>query len=249
MALIPSLTALASRLPQPLVNAIKPIAMPFLRRRMKRLFSSFLSPGDLAFDIGAHNGDMADVLLSLGARVVCVEPQPRCLRELERRFGGKKSVIIVGEGVGEHEGELALSECPDNPALSTFSDKWKTGRFSGVRWAGGAMAKITTLDSLISRFGTPRFCKIDIEGFEPQALRGLSTPVRHVSFEFTREFIDDARLCADRLCSLGDARFRFSRYSEFSLEPKEWLPASGLFREISMIKDPNLCGDIYARTE
>jgi len=33
-------------------------------------------------------------------------------------------------------------------------------------------------------YGLPHFCKIDVEGFEEQALAGLSRPLPVLSFEF-----------------------------------------------------------------
>ena len=50
---------------------------PFWRRgRLSRFYGQFLSPGDLAFDLGAHVGNRVRVFRRLGARVVAVEPQP-----------------------------------------------------------------------------------------------------------------------------------------------------------------------------
>ena len=40
----------------------------------------FLQPGDLVFDVGAHVGNKTEIYRSYGARVVCVEPQPGCVR-------------------------------------------------------------------------------------------------------------------------------------------------------------------------
>ena len=43
---------------------------------------------------------------------------------------------------------------------------------------------MTTLDTLVAEYGEPAFCKIDVEGFEVEALKGLSRPLRALSFEY-----------------------------------------------------------------
>jgi hypothetical protein len=67
------------------------------RRRaaaMDRLYGSFVRPGDLVFDVGAHIGDRVASFLRLGARVVAVEPQPSMVRALRLLYGRSKSVAI-----------------------------------------------------------------------------------------------------------------------------------------------------------
>lgn len=243
------LTGLATMLPPSLIRLLKPLAMPLVRKRMRCLYPQFISPGDLVFDVGAHTGDMAMIFLELGARVVCIEPQPSSVAELKRKFGNNPDVRIVDKGVGEHGGTLPLSVCSSAPSLSTFSAKWKTGRFSGRKWDQAIEVPVTTLESLVEQFGRPAFCKLDVEGFELQALRGLHSKIRHLSFEFTKEFLGDARLCASHLSSLGKASFNFSPYSEFRLNSEEWLGMDDLFRKLESVADRNLCGNIYVRLE
>jgi FkbM family methyltransferase len=54
-------------------RALKPSERKsFLEQR--QLLSSFISPGDLAFDVGANIGIRTEVMSSIGARVVAFEP-------------------------------------------------------------------------------------------------------------------------------------------------------------------------------
>ena len=62
---------------------------------------------------------------------------------------------------------------------------------------------MTTLDALMARFGAARFVKIDAEGAEPAILRGLSTPVPALSFEYLPGSLGQVEVCLERLSALG----------------------------------------------
>src|SRR5713226_3688386 len=74
------------------------------RQRARVFYRRFVRAGDLCFDIGAHLGDRAAHFLSLGARVVAVEPQPLLMKALKRRFGGDPRVTLVAAALGAAPG-------------------------------------------------------------------------------------------------------------------------------------------------
>jgi hypothetical protein len=63
------------------------------------------------------------------------------------------------------------------------------------------------LDELIDEHGLPAFCKIDVEGFEPEVLRGLSTPLPALAFEFHRDLPQATEASLARLEELGNYRY------------------------------------------
>jgi FkbM family methyltransferase len=210
---------------------------------------SLLRPGDLVFDVGAHVGNKANVFLAQGARVVCVEPQPRCIAALRHRFGKHDRVTIVAGGLGACAGNLTLSICSHADTISTFNEDWKKGRFAGHVWDKQVDVDVTTLDLLVEKYGQPHYCKIDVEGFELEILRGLSRPIRFLSFEYAIEFVSVTTGCVQRLVDLGYRRFNVSRGESARLALTEWVSAEGLLSWLRTETDPLAWGDVYATTD
>ena len=67
---------------------------PFNRRKLRRFYRSFVQPGDLCFDIGAHLGNRTQAFVDLGAQVVSVDPQPACMSFLQQKFGNHPNVHL-----------------------------------------------------------------------------------------------------------------------------------------------------------
>src|SRR6266487_4655497 len=162
------------------------------RRRagMQRLYGQFVRPGDLVFDVGAHVGDRIAAFRRLGARVVAVEPQSALVKTLKLLYGRDRAVAIEPVAVGRREGTIELKLNIDNPTVSTASEAFVRAAGGAPGWEGQAWTRairvpVTTLDALIARHGMPAFIKIDVEGFEAQALGGLTQPPAALSFEFT----------------------------------------------------------------
>ena len=158
-----------------------------------RFYSQFVHPGDLCFDVGANVGRRTHVLLQLDARVIAVEPQEQCMRRLRRRFGRNGRVTLVQHAVGEKPGQAQIQLC-DSHSLSSLSAEWiesvrASGRYAQCTWGGSVTIDVTTLDNLIGEYGRPAFIKLDVEGYEYEALKGLSQPVPCLCFEVTPEFV------------------------------------------------------------
>ncbi|WP_211103888.1 FkbM family methyltransferase [Skermanella pratensis] len=227
-------------------------ANPLRRRRSREFYGRFLGPGDLAFDIGAHLGDRVRAWRDLGARVVAVEPQPHLAAVLDRFHGHDPSVTLVPAALGAAPGSAELLINRRNPTLSTLSAEWAaevaaSPRFPGERWEERVTVEVTTLDALIAAHGVPRFCKIDVEGFERAVLDGLSRPIECLSFEFIPETPERALACLERLADLGPHRYNVALGEERRLLSGDWLDQGAIVDWLKSRRPADGSGDIYAR--
>jgi FkbM family methyltransferase len=230
--------------------------IPGRHRRMARFYGRFLGPGDLGFDIGAHVGSRVRAWRRLGARVLAVEPQPDCLRVLRLLFGRDRGVTIAPVAVGARAGRARLALSAATPTVSTLSPGWIESvtadpRFARVRWDRTVEVEVATLDDLIAVHGEPAFCKIDVEGYEVDALAGLTRPVRALSFEYLPPAHDAALAALDLVEKLGAAaggyRYNYAPVETMRLASEHWLDATDLVRLIERFRPLGRSGDVYAR--
>jgi FkbM family methyltransferase len=215
----------------------------------------FLDPGDLAFDVGAHVGDRTASFRRLGARVVCVEPQPRLDRLLRLIFRDDPGVVRVAALVGAApEGEALLRLNTANPTVATASSDFVDAAsgspgWEGQQWDDAVPRPMTTLDALAAAHGRPHFIKLDVEGFEAEALSGLSVPPRALSFEFTTIQREVALACLRRLSALGFRAFNACLGESMRLAYAAPVGADALAAWIAALPAPANSGDVYASLE
>ncbi|HOZ86646.1 MAG TPA: FkbM family methyltransferase [Bacteroidia bacterium] len=157
----------------------------FLER--KKFYASFLSANDLVFDVGANLGNRVEVFLSLKNKVIAVEPQSYCAAFLRTKFSNNITLLKIA--LGAKKDKMTMYINAGSSTISSLSKEWidsvKNSRFKDQQWNETEEVEVDTLDNLIAKYGVPGFIKIDVEGFEADVLKGLSSPVPMLSFEYT----------------------------------------------------------------
>lgn len=222
------------------------------RAAMDALYRQFIEPGDLVFDVGAHVGDRVSSFRRLGARVIAIEPQSLLVDVLTHIHGRDTNVIILPRALGARSGRQAFHLNTDNPTVSTISDAFlqraeDAPGWEGQHWDDDVDVDVVTLDALLARFGVPVFIKIDVEGYEDAVLRGLSRPVKALSFEFTTIMRDTAIACIERLALLGDYRYNFALGETQRLSFGNWLSDADMAKHLFNLPHEANSGDVYAR--
>jgi FkbM family methyltransferase len=210
--------------------------------------------GCLVFDVGANHGTKTDIFLKLGARVVAVEPDRTNQQILKEKFLSyrlaRKPVVIVGKALSDREAVATMWIDEPGSAKNTLSRKWvetlerDDQRFGQHHDFGKQIiVETTTLDYLIAQHGVPFFIKIDVEGHEPNVLRGLHSAVPFVSFEVNLpEFAPDGLECVELLGRLAaDGKFNYATgdYGN-GLALPQWLDAPEFSRVLAQCADSSI---------
>lgn len=133
----------------------------------RSLLARLVRRDDCVCDVGANIGYyllMFERFAGPGGRVVCIEPEPANLVQLRRvvRENAFSNVEVLPVAAGDRAGRVQLQEGINGRVRLDDDD--------------GCSVAMIKLDSLADRNFT--FIKIDIEGFEGQALAGMQNLMR-----------------------------------------------------------------------
>jgi FkbM family methyltransferase len=195
------------------------------RARMGAFYSQFFQVGDVVFDLGANQGEYAEVFAGEGARVVAIEPNTAFATRL-KALAREADIRPVHAAISDEPGTAFLNVCSE-PGLSTLVDpgiEWieKSPDYRTVSWTHTIEVPVTTVDLLARDFGEPEYVKIDVEGFEHNVLRGMTFRPRYLSFEFGARRKDLAMECLEHLGARAYA-FRPIVGREYRFGTPEWM--------------------------
>jgi FkbM family methyltransferase len=212
---------------------------------------------DLIFDIGANHGVKTAIFLELGGRVIAVDPDVSNQMALTERFLAyrlrRKPVVVVGKAASDRNSHETFWVSEPGFEMNTLSAKWakmleknparfgRTFEFSQKR-----QVETVTLEQMISTYGLPFYIKIDVEGYEPNVLKGLQTAVPYLSFEVNLpDFRSEGEQCIARLREIA-ANGMFNFAVGHRLMFSEWMFHDAFAKAFAEIRETSV--DVFWRS-
>lgn len=128
---------------------------------------------NLIIDVGMHTGIDTLFYLSQKYKVIAIEANPQLCAENERKFKkfiAQGSLIILNYAISD-------TDYDEIPFYISSHSSWSSIKSDLAGRGNTSVEKVTvktrTLKSIIEQYGTPYFCKIDIEGYDFVALESL----------------------------------------------------------------------------
>jgi len=190
----------------------------------------------LLFDIGCSRGDWIAANYSTIDNFVGVEANKDAYISARERFNDDENVDILHYLVSDIDYKLIpfYLAVTGNGEVSTASEWWTkhSRHIETGRWREPVNVQSITLDTLILRYGMPDHIKVDVEGYEYNALRGLTQKAGMISFEWAEEQDKEIYKCVDYLYHLGYRQFNWHGGDEYNYCPGKWMDYNGMIKAI-----------------
>ena len=179
-----------------------------------------------------------------------VEPVKETCDILKDTFGADERVSILQVGIGSEAGfkNIHISNVSEVSTFSeAFIEKYKTQKTFEINWNNTSSVEIKTLDELISLYGLPDFCKVDVEGYELEVLKGLSQALPAMSLEYNAKLKNVAIDCINELSKFDALSYNFSPYESMEFSFSLWQQPTEFLAYIKGLPKEMLTGDIYVK--
>lgn len=171
------------------LSEYEPNTVKVLRENIKK--------DDVVLDIGASIGILSLTMAELAKQVYSIEPTPACFHYLceNVKLNGKSNIFPIHVGAWDTNALIRVQQ-----------------RLKRPFWANGVV-----LDDLLEKLGVLKvdFIKMDIDGPEPRALKGLirtieRNPQMKMVCEFFPKYIRDAGNNPQEMVDILDKYFTYS---------------------------------------
>jgi FkbM family methyltransferase len=195
---------------------------------------------DLIFDIGANKGLFTDECLKKfsNSKIVVIEPNDNLFDFLTVKYQKfKDQIFILNNLVSSTYGEEIEFFICETDTISTASLDWvRNSRFSNeFTWNKKVKKTSVNLDNLVKKFGKPNLIKIDVEGYEYEVVKGLSSKQEKLCFEWAEEQKENIVKTCEHLKNIGYNYFGSIEGDEYLKEPESYTT----FENFSLLNNLN----------
>ncbi len=197
-----------------------------------RAIEKLLGPGDTAVDVGANVGTHSIMMarrVAAAGRVIAFEPTPTTA-------GLMRENLVLNKIENVELVEAAISDAPGSVAMNLFDQRYSAWNSRGAPVMDGIAPVETievrseTLDAAMQARGVERinFLKIDVEGFELEALQGVAGllgdgAIDCLSFEISKVPLEasghEASAVFELLASFGYRSYKLDETSDRFVGP------------------------------
>lgn len=212
----------------------------------------------LYFDIGANIGEYAKFLFSnrCADKVICVEPNNYIAKILKNNLSTHRDgVVVINKAVSCKKKAINFYICQSDNRMSTCDLDWvNKSRFTdmGMKWEKTIVSTIS-IDDMISLYGKPTEIKIDVEGYELNAIKSMGQFYNcHLSFEWAEEKLNETISAVKYLNKLGYNKFSIQQTDKYDYVPNEYQNSYGFIKLLSYmcnIHRKQLWGMIHCQKE
>jgi len=137
-------------------------------------------------DVGANVGQWSSALLKLVSpqKLIMIEPGPAMFAALREKFMGRTGVELHNVAIGQANGTTRLRVTRDTTGASVLPPRDDMRQLIGRNWTVETEVKceMRTLDSLLGGVPEVSLLKIDVQGYEREALAGAAATLAKTRF-------------------------------------------------------------------
>ncbi|PZR72963.1 MAG: hypothetical protein DLM73_11690 [Chthoniobacterales bacterium] len=137
-------------------------------------------------DVGANVGQWAHALLDLVSpqKLIMIEPGPAAFAILREEFGRRPNVELHNIAIGRSNGATRLRVTRDSTGSSVLPPRAEMRELIGSNWAVESEVEcpMQILDHLLAGLPEVSLLKIDVQGYEKEALAGAAETLRTTKF-------------------------------------------------------------------